>query len=118
MKTIKKINKEEEIQSLSLYDLDGEIDNTIKTLQSIKDRNQNCIKIYLDHDYEIDYDGTRRYYFTVTGERLETNEEFNERKEILEKQRLAEKERKRAEKLAKEEKERKEFERLKAKFEK
>jgi hypothetical protein len=108
----KKLEITERIDSLSLCDIEGDLDDVVVKLLSYKSK-PGFNKIWIGTDKECNYDDHPYYNLVISGTRLETDEEFEKRKKLIEREqkRLA------AIKKSKEEKDLRDYERLKAKFE-
>jgi protein tyrosine phosphatase len=95
-----------DVDYISIYDLEGLVDNIIQRFEKLKQENKgNELIISLETDYITDEKKYSIYYM-----RDETDQEFNIRK-------LREKKEREAKKIKKEESERKLYKKLKKKFE-
>ena len=95
---------------------DGTIDDAIASLNALKEKysDYSCLDISLDVGYG--YYDSNFVRISLSGVRIETDDEFKKRTNDLKKAKEAAKKRKITMSQRQEEKDRKEFERLKAKF--
>lgn len=99
------------LDSFYLYDFEKSFVSVIETLVNYLDEYRE--KEYRNLKFSEHYDYNDEKCLILTGERLETDKEFNKRIKMEEKQKLA----KQKERKAKKEKEYREYLRLKRKFE-
>ncbi len=105
-----------ELGDLGSSHFEGNVDDSIDRLNALKEKHSDCSSLDISFDIEHGYYDSTSIVVSLSGIRMETDDEWQKRIDGLKKAKEAAKKMKITMSQRQEEKDRKEFERLKAKF--